>query len=85
MNAAKGNDELNYWSMDFFILAPASPLIRGMPSYSSQAGLWRWAFFLAGGVKIMYDLLLLWSYRGVKAAHEEKPTAIAMTDVRVAK
>ena len=56
-----------------------------MPSHSYQAGLWRWAFFLAGGVKIMYDLLLLWSFRGVKVAHEEKPSAIGMADVRVAK
>lgn len=32
----------------------------------------RWAFFLSGGVQIVYDLLLLWSFSSLKADHEQK-------------
>ena len=32
----------------------------------------RWAFFLSGGIQIVYDLLLLWSFSGLRAEHEQK-------------
>jgi hypothetical protein len=34
------------------------------------AALLSWPFFLAGGLKIVYDLLLYWSFRAVKPPEE---------------
>ena len=32
--------------------------------------LFSWSFYLAGGIKIVYDLLLLWSFKSRRADHE---------------
>ena len=29
-----------------------------------------WAFYLCGGLKVLYDLLLLWSFHSMRAEHE---------------
>lgn len=29
-----------------------------------------WAFYLCGGIKVLYDLLLLWSFHSMRAEHE---------------
>ncbi|PNH08187.1 hypothetical protein TSOC_005275 [Tetrabaena socialis] len=36
---------------------------------SQARGLFAWAFYLCGGIKIVYDLMLLWSFSHIKPEH----------------
>ncbi|GAX76041.1 hypothetical protein CEUSTIGMA_g3484.t1 [Chlamydomonas eustigma] len=47
--------------------AAFGPLVTG---WLAQTGHFGWAFYLCGGIKIMYDVALLWSFGHLKAEHE---------------
>ena len=47
--------------------AACGPLLTG---WLSSRELFAWAFYLAGGIKIAYDLALLWSFSHMRAEHE---------------
>ncbi len=47
--------------------AAMGPTVTG---YLAANNRFDWAFYLAGGIKALYDLLLLWSFQAHKAEHE---------------
>ncbi|EFJ50190.1 hypothetical protein VOLCADRAFT_89065 [Volvox carteri f. nagariensis] len=46
--------------------AAFGPLLTG---WLAERGLFHWSFYLCGGLKILYDLALLWSFAHVKPEH----------------
>lgn len=52
------------------LAAAASPALAGLLVASSGFG---WPLVIGGGLKIIYDLLLLWMFRAVQPPNAELP------------